>query len=112
MIRYAKRTDNTHAAIRDGLRGAGWIVTDFSHVGSGVPDMRATRGDIGVWIEAKSEGGEVERAQVKFAALCSESVFIAAVTREYAIKMCQRVWRGEAVMRGAWHCEDGVRIED
>jgi hypothetical protein len=112
MTRYAKRTDNTHAAIRDALRGVGWLVTDYSAVGNGIPDMRVTKDEIGLWVDAKSKGGEIERSQVKFAALHPECVFVAAVTPEYAIQMCHRVWAGREVMRGMWHCEDGVRIED
>lgn len=112
MNRYAKRTDSTHAGIRDALRGAGWIVTDFSAVGNGVPDMRAIKGAIGIWVDAKSHGGKVERTQVKFAALCPESIFIAAVTPEWAIQMCHKVWSGREVLRGSWHCEPGVKLED
>ena len=109
---YARRTDNTHAEIRKELKNAGWIVIDYSGVGNGIPDLRVLKGDIGVWVDAKSPGGEVERKQVRFAALCPESVFVAAVTPEYAIQMCHRVWSGREVIRGMWHCEDGVKIED
>lgn len=112
MNRYAKRTDTTHAAIRDALRGAGWTVADYSAVGNGVPDLRALKGNVGLWVDAKSKGGQVEHAQVKFAALHPECVFVAAVTPEYAIQMCQKAWTGRIALRGAWHCENGVRIED
>ena len=112
MTRYARRTDNTHADIRSTLRGAGWIVTDFSAVGSGVPDLRALKGTVGVWIDAKSKGGEIEHAQVKFAALHPECLFIAAVTPEWALQMCHKAWSGKLLLRGMWHCEDGVKVED
>ena len=38
-MRYAKRTDNNHAEIRDGLRRAGFPVLDLSACGGGVPDL-------------------------------------------------------------------------
>ncbi len=112
MNRYAKRTDNTHAAIRDALRGAGWTVTDYSSVGNGVPDLRVLKGSVGLWVDAKSKGGEVEHAQVKFAALHPECIFIAAISPEWAIQMCQKAYVGRVLLRGAWHCEDGVKLED
>ena len=39
MARHAKRTDANHADIRDGLREAGYIVIDTSHIGNGYPDL-------------------------------------------------------------------------
>lgn len=112
MTRYAKRTDTTHADIREALRAVGWIVVDYSPVGYGVPDMRALKGSVGLWIDAKSHGGEVEHAQVKFAAMHPECIFIAAISPEWAIQMCQKAWTGRILLRGAWHCEPGVKIED
>lgn len=38
-MRYAKRTDANHAAIRDALRALGWVVDDLSGAGGGVPDL-------------------------------------------------------------------------
>ena len=112
MTHYKRRTDNTHAAIRDTLRGAGWTVSDYSAVGQGVPDLRVLKANVGLWIDAKSKGGEVEHAQVKFAALCPESIFVAAISPEFAIQMAQKAWTGRILLRGAWHCEPGVKIED
>ena len=37
---------------------------------------------------------------------------VVAVTPEYAVQMCHRVWSGRDVIRGIWHTEDGARIED
>lgn len=112
MTRYAKRTDNTHAEIRDALREAGWIVTDYSAVGQGVPDLRVLKANVGLWVDAKSKGGEVEHAQVKFAALHPECIFVAAISPEFAIQMAQKAYTGRILLRGAWHCEPGVKIED
>jgi hypothetical protein len=39
MVRYAKKVDNNHAEIRDGLRDYGYEVGDLSAVGGGVPDL-------------------------------------------------------------------------
>ena len=39
MTRYAKRIDENHREIRDGLRDLGWVVHDLSAVGGGVPDL-------------------------------------------------------------------------
>lgn len=38
-MRFAKKTDGNHAAVRDGLRQRGYIVRDYSGVGEGVPDL-------------------------------------------------------------------------
>ncbi len=112
MSRHARRTDSTHAGIRDALRGAGWIVTDFSAVGNGVPDMRAIKGAIGIWVDAKSTSDPVvRRSQIKFAEMCPESYFVAALTPDYAIQMAQRIWSGRTTLRGAWHLEPGVKLE-
>lgn len=87
-------------------------VTDYSSVGNGVPDLRVLKGSVGLWVDAKSKGGEVEHAQVKFAALHPECIFIAAISPEWAIQMCQKAWSGRILLRGAWHCEPGVKLED
>ena len=39
MTRYAKKVDENHSAIRDGLRQLGLDVLDLSAVGGGVPDL-------------------------------------------------------------------------
>jgi hypothetical protein len=38
-VRHAKRTDANHSAIRDGLRGLGYVVLDLSGAGDGIPDL-------------------------------------------------------------------------
>jgi len=38
-MRYAKRTDANHAAMRDALRSLGWDVMDLSGAGDGIPDL-------------------------------------------------------------------------
>jgi len=38
-VRYAKKVDKNHGAIRDGLRGYGYEVLDLSAVGGGIPDL-------------------------------------------------------------------------
>jgi hypothetical protein len=38
-VKYARRTDANHAAIRDGLRGLGYVVLDLSGAGDGIPDL-------------------------------------------------------------------------
>jgi hypothetical protein len=38
-VRHARRTDDNHAEVRDGLRDAGWDVLDMSGAGQGVPDL-------------------------------------------------------------------------
>lgn len=39
-MRYAKRVDENHAEIRDGLRNLGYVVADLSGIGHGIPDLR------------------------------------------------------------------------
>lgn len=39
LTRYARRTDQNHAEIREGLRAAGWEVIDASGAGDGFPDL-------------------------------------------------------------------------
>jgi hypothetical protein len=39
VSRYARRTDENHALVRDGLRRAGFDVLDLSGAGAGVPDL-------------------------------------------------------------------------
>lgn len=38
---YARRTDPTHADIRDGLRRCGWLVLDARGLAEGGPDLIA-----------------------------------------------------------------------
>ncbi len=39
VTRYAKRVDDNHAELRDGIRTAGFPVLDLSACGNGVPDL-------------------------------------------------------------------------
>jgi hypothetical protein len=39
VTRYARKTDENHALVRDGLRRAGFDVLDLSGAGGGVPDL-------------------------------------------------------------------------
>ncbi len=112
MTRHARRTDSTQTDIVNGLRGVGWKVTVMSGVGFGVPDIRATKPTLGIWFDAKSTSDPVVRkSQIKFAEMCPESYFVAALTPDYAIQMAQRIWSGRTTLRGAWHLEPGVKLE-
>ncbi len=112
MTRHARRTDSTQTDIVNGLRGVGWKVTVMSGVGFGVPDIRATKPTLGIWFDAKSTSDPVvRRSQIKFAEMCPESYFVAALTPDYAIQMAQRIWSGRTTLRGAWHLEPGVKLE-
>jgi len=109
---YKRRTDSTQDDIVNGLRGTGWRVTVMSSLGFGVPDIRANKADVGIWFDAKSTSDPVVRkSQIKFALLFPESFFVAAITPTFAIQMAQRIWAGRTMLRGAYHCEDGVRLE-
>jgi len=111
-VRHARRTDSTQTDIVNGLRGVGWNVTVMSGVGFGVPDIRENKPTLGIWFDAKSKSDPVVRkSQIKFASLCPEGYFIAAITSAYAIQMAQRIWSGRETLRGIWHCEDGVKLE-
>jgi hypothetical protein len=53
-MRHAKRTDQNHAAIRDGLRAAGFEVRDYSGAGFGIPDLAVKIGaNSCLWLEIK-----------------------------------------------------------
>jgi len=64
----AARTDNTHAAIRDGLREDGHTVFDAHCAGHGFPDLvvltRITRTTL--LIEVKTPGGEMTPDEIEF----------------------------------------------
>ena len=67
-MRYAKRTDANHAAIRDALRAAGYKVADLSACGGGIPDaivampMPGWMQSIPAFLEFK-DGEKVKSAQ-------------------------------------------------
>lgn len=50
---YARRTDRTHAVIRDTLRKCGWLVLDCSRVGGGFPDLVCIKAGRVVFAEVK-----------------------------------------------------------
>lgn len=59
MTRYAKRTDENHAHIRDELRRQGFEVFDFSAVGGGVADLAVKiTPTMSVWLEVKKDKKE------------------------------------------------------
>ena len=59
MVRYAKRVDENHAEIRDGLRELGFEVTDCSGLGQGVADLSVrTSPTMSVWLEVKKDKKE------------------------------------------------------
>ena len=54
-MRHAKRTDSNHSEIREKLRSLGYDVSDFSHVGGGVPDLSVkTSPTMSCWLEVKA----------------------------------------------------------
>lgn len=58
-MRHAKRTDENHAEIRDGLRKLGHDVFDFSHVGGGVADLAVkVSPTMSIWLEVKRDKKE------------------------------------------------------
>jgi hypothetical protein len=58
-VRHAKRTDENHASIRDGLRAQGYEVCDFSAVGGGVADLAVKISPtMSVWLEVKRDKKE------------------------------------------------------
>ncbi len=113
MTRYARKTDTTQTEIVEGLRAAGWGVRVYSAAGDGVPDLRVYKPivglcTVGIWMDAKSKGGELRASQIEFARINPESYFIAARTAEYAIQMAWKAGAG-LIERGRWHVEDGVK---
>lgn len=113
MTRYAKRTDTTQTEIVKGLRDAGWGVRVYSAAGDGVPDLRVYKPadgmcHVGLWVDAKSDGGELRASQIEFCRINPESYFVAAQTSGYAIRMCQRALAGR-LEPGRWYVEEGVK---
>lgn len=55
-MRHAKRTDDNHAEIRDGLKAQGYEVFDFSGVGGGVADLAVkVTPTMSIWLEVKKK---------------------------------------------------------
>lgn len=65
-MRWAARTDATHAAIRDALRAQGWLVFDCARL-KGFVDLVAYHPATGRYrlIDAKSKGGKARPSQQK-----------------------------------------------
>lgn len=64
---YAKRVDNNHAEVRDGLRAAGYNVLDLSKAGQGVPDVLAVaKCGASVFMEIKQVGCKLTEAERVF----------------------------------------------
>ena len=90
MTRYAKRTDKTHAAIRDGLREAGYTVHDYSKVGYGIPDLIVCYDRKCVWLEVKSSPRDgLSKAEANFADHCPSGPPLIAWSLETAIARLQ-----------------------
>lgn len=63
MTRYAKRVDDNHAEIRDGLRAAGYPVLDLSGCGNGIPDLSVLIAPgVSLFLEVK-DGKKAKSAQ-------------------------------------------------
>jgi len=65
-MRYAKRTDENHGEIRDGLRKAGYVVKDLSRCGEGVPDLLVAGSGRGVMFEIKYGNARLTDAEKEF----------------------------------------------
>ena len=64
---YAKRVDNTHAEVRDGLRELGYYVIDMSKVGDDFPDLLVvSKSGVIVLLEVKTPGEYPTEGQVAF----------------------------------------------
>lgn len=84
MSRYARRTDTTHAPIRDALRNVGATVLDMSRLGDDAPDLAVGWRGRTVFVECKTptrKDGGVKDSKVSDG------------QREFA-----RTWRGDAVI--------------
>ena len=58
-MRYAKRIDDNHAEIRDGLRALGHDVLDTSSLGGGVGDLAVkVSPTMSIWLEIKRSKSE------------------------------------------------------
>jgi hypothetical protein len=86
-MRYAKRTDGNHAAIRDALRAIGIGVQDTSSAGCGLPDLICACRGMTVFVEVKN--GELSpsrrkltKAQVHFRDMLSNHGVIVHVVND------------------------------
>ena len=63
---WARRTDSTHKAVRDALRGCGWLVADTSRLPLFVDLVAFKPSTRAFWlVEAKSKGGKLTASQQK-----------------------------------------------
>ncbi len=83
MSRYARRTDTTHAPIRDALRNVGATVLDMSRLGDDAPDLAVGWRGRTVFVECKSDRKVHKR----------KGDGTSDGQREFA-----RTWRGDAVI--------------
>jgi hypothetical protein len=64
---YARRTDLSHAEVRDTLRKLGYVVIDTSRVGGGFPDLMLCGHDgATVLVEVKAKTGKLRASQERF----------------------------------------------
>jgi Holliday junction resolvase len=63
-VSYARRTDRTHAVIRDTLRKLGWFVLDVSAVPNFVDMIAAKHGRV-IFIEAKDGAKSPSRRKLR-----------------------------------------------
>lgn len=100
MTRYAKKTDRNHKEIRDGLRNAGYLVSDLSDVGHGVPDLcvQPSSGVLpGLFIEVKdgslppSARGLTE-AEKRWFSLVPDRTFV-VLNLDQALKVCDEFFK-------------------
>ena len=86
MSTWARKTDNAHAVIRDGLRKAGYRVWDCSQYGNGFPDLLAqARGEFFLF-EIKSKYGKLKPKEQDFYDLFGSGRVYIVRTLEDAIK--------------------------
>jgi hypothetical protein len=64
-VSYARRTDRTHAVIRDTLRKLGWLVLDCSRVGGGFPDLVCIKAGRVVFAEVKDGAKSPSRRKLE-----------------------------------------------
>lgn len=62
-MRYARKVDANHSAIRDGLRARGYEVFDLSAAGKGVPDLAVKIGFGKPHFLEVKDGAKVKSAQ-------------------------------------------------
>lgn len=91
-MRYAAKVDNNHGEIRDGLRDRGFVVSDFSHIGGGFPDLGVFLERETILLEVKTPKGKPTKAQKRFHALWKGRLYVvrslvealAVIGRSYA----------------------------